>query len=106
MGLGVVVALADVGLEVWHDRAAHGAGGRPATLSAAVGLAEGALGTGVGLLAASVTSTSPAATSAPASAASLPPPVAAATVTPAAALLGRPPPIIPLSPRHLSSLRW
>ena len=99
VGLGVVVALADVGLEVGDDRAAHGAGGRPPAAAAALEWAlEGALLAGMRPV---LPAGSSAAVSRPTGPASAAPTAAPAPASPP---LGLAPSIVPLSPRHRSSL--
>jgi hypothetical protein len=108
VGLGVVVALVDVLLEVGDDRAAHGAGGGPAGLPA-LEWAEVALlarvGFGSPAVAAAPARVSPA-TAVPAARAALPAAVSTAALSAAApaASLRRAAPIVPLSPRHRTSL--
>jgi len=106
VGLGVVVPLVDVLLEVRDDGAAHGAGGGAALL-ARVG-PEAALlarvGPGAGV-AAPVPARAVAAAPVPAA-------LPALVVVPTAAMSAAAPPflgaapIVPLSPRHRTSLGW
>jgi hypothetical protein len=102
VGLGVVVALADVRLEVGDDRATHRAGRGPTT--AALAALERPLKGPVRALPAAPSGT-PTPTAAAMTAAPAAPPSVGAAASSSAAPLRLTPPIIPFSPRHRSSLR-
>ena len=104
VGLGVVMTLADMRLEVGDDRAAHGAGDGAALGPSLEGALEGPLWALAAAAAASGAAAGASRSSASATTAASAV-RAAATASPAAPSLGRAPPIIPLSPRHRSSLR-